>query len=78
VQFFATGRDAASIRVIEINTRYGGGYPLSWEAGARYPRWTLEELLGQPTTAAPDQWRDGLTMLRYDDAVFVDAAEVGL
>jgi carbamoyl-phosphate synthase large subunit len=78
VQFFATGRDAASIRVIEINTRYGGGYPLSWEAGARYPRWTLEELLGQPTTATPDQWRDGLTMLRYDDAVFVDAAEVGL
>ena len=64
--------------MIEINTRYGGGYPLSWEAGARYPLWTLQELLGLPSTAAPDQWRDGLAMLRYDDAVFVDGAEVGL
>ena len=78
VQFFATGRDPDTIRIIEVNTRYGGGYPLSWEAGARYPRWTLEELLGLPSTAAPDQWRDGLVMLRYDDAVFVDRSEVGL
>jgi carbamoyl-phosphate synthase large subunit len=78
VQFFAQDRDASSIQVIEINTRYGGGYPLSWEAGARYPLWTLQELLGLPSTAAPDRWRDGLAMLRYDDAVFVDGAEVGL
>lgn len=76
VQFFATPGDADSIRIIEINPRYGGGYPLSWEAGAHFPRWTLEELLGLPSTATPDGWRDGLVMLRYDDAVFVDAADL--
>ena len=65
------------MRVIEINARYGGGFPLSFEAGARYPAWTIEEILGRPSSVT-DQWRDGLVMLRYDDAVFVDAAAVGL
>ena len=65
------------MRVIEINTRYGGGFPLAFEAGAHYPAWTIEEILGRPSSVA-DRWRDGLVMLRYDDAVFVDATEVGL
>jgi len=66
------------MNVIEINPRFGGGYPLSWEAGARYPRWMLEELLGLPSTASATRWRDRLVMLRYDDAVFVDAEKAGV
>jgi carbamoyl-phosphate synthase large subunit len=61
-----------NLAVIEINARYGGGFPLSLEAGADFPRWMLEELLGLPSTVAPDAWRSGLVMLRYDAAVFVD------
>ena len=64
-------------RVIEINPRFGGGYPLSWEAGARFPIWMIEELLGRSSMIQPDSWRDRLVMLRYDDAVFVDAEVVG-
>jgi carbamoyl-phosphate synthase large subunit len=70
VQVFAD--DAGRLAVIEINARYGGGFPLSLEAGADFPRWMLEELLGAPSTASPDGWRAGLVMLRYDAAVFVD------
>jgi carbamoyl-phosphate synthase large subunit len=73
VQVFVDGDDIA---VIEVNPRFAGGYPLSWEAGARFGRWIVEDLLGLPRTVTPDDWRDGLTMLRYDDAVFVDAAEL--
>lgn len=65
------------LRVIELNARYGGGFPLAFQAGARYPAWTIEELLGHPSSVS-DRWRDGVVMLRYDDAVFVDAADVGL
>jgi carbamoyl-phosphate synthase large subunit len=65
------------LRVIELNARYGGGFPLAFQAGARYPAWTIEELLGRPSTVT-DDWRAGVVMLRYDDAVFVDAADVGL
>jgi carbamoyl-phosphate synthase large subunit len=66
---------SGELAVIEINPRFGGGFPLSDAAGADYPRWLLEDLLGLPSTADADGWRDGLVMLRYDAAVFVDRAE---
>ncbi|MBN2623310.1 MAG: ATP-grasp domain-containing protein [Acidimicrobiales bacterium] len=71
VQLFV-GDEPGQLAVIEINARYGGGFPLALEAGADFPRWQLEELLGLPSSASPDGWRDGLVMLRYDAAVFVD------
>jgi carbamoyl-phosphate synthase large subunit len=67
----------AGAAVIEINPRFGGGFPLAWEAGADYPRWMLEELLGRPSTASKDSWCDGVTMLRYDAAVYVDTRRQG-
>jgi carbamoyl-phosphate synthase large subunit len=74
IQVFV-GDAPGELAVIEINARYGGGFPLALEAGADFPRWQLEELLGLPSTASPDGWRDGLVMLRYDAAVFVDEAD---
>jgi len=59
------------VRVIELNPRFGGGFPLAWEAGAKFPQWTIEEILGFPVTACSRSWRDGIVMLRYDEAVFV-------
>jgi carbamoyl-phosphate synthase large subunit len=59
-----------TLRVIEINSRVGGGYPLAHRAGARFAHWILEEILGLPTTANYDGWVDDLAMLRYDQAVF--------
>ena len=77
VQIF---RDDATqeMNIIEINPRFGGGYPLSHEAGAHFTRWLIEIALGLPSSAEENAWRDGLVMLRYDDAVFVDAESAGL
>jgi carbamoyl-phosphate synthase large subunit len=77
VQVFVE-RTSAEMNVIEINPRFGGGDPLAYEAGADFPRWLMEEILGRPSSADPDGWRDGLLMLRYDEAVYVDASRVGL
>lgn len=77
VQMFlddTTGR----VNVIEINPRVGGGYPLSWEAGARYSEWLIQEALGLPSAARADAWREGVVMLRFDESVFVSAESVGL
>jgi len=63
--------EEGQIRVIEINARFGGGYPLAYAAGADFPRWLLQDLLGLPNDASFDAWQDGLSMLRYDEAVFV-------
>nr|WP_228530833.1 MULTISPECIES: ATP-grasp domain-containing protein [Myxococcaceae] len=65
---------SGTVNVIEINARFGGGFPLAWEAGAHLPRWMIEEVLGLPSTASQGAWRDRLVMLRYDSAVFVDEA----
>ena len=56
-------------KVIEINARFGGGYPLVHHAGATFTRWLLEEISGRPSTAH-DDWREGVLMLRYDASVF--------
>lgn len=69
---------SGDIQVVEINSRFGGGYPLAHKAGADFPRWMLEELFGLPTSASPDGWEDGLTMLRYDTAVFLSSSRLGV
>jgi carbamoyl-phosphate synthase large subunit len=66
------------INVVEINPRFGGGFPLSWEAGARYPQWMIEEILGLPSTATDSKWQSGLVMLRWDEGVFVRADKVDM
>src|SRR5207237_226248 len=60
-------------RITEINGRFGGGYPLAYHAGADFPRWLIEAALGREVDRPEyfDQWDDGCTMLRYDDAVYV-------
>lgn len=59
------------IKFIEINPRFGGGFPLSIQAGADFPRWIIEMMCGRKPQIACDSWQDGLVMLRYDDAIFV-------
>jgi carbamoyl-phosphate synthase large subunit len=67
--------DDGEIQVTEINARFGGGYPLAHHAGADFPRWLLQETLGQPVNERFDEWQDGLLMLRHDTAVFVPPAQ---
>jgi carbamoyl-phosphate synthase large subunit len=64
--------DAGQLAVIELNARFGGGYPLSYAAGADFPLALVQDALGQPITAPLEGWRDRLVMLRYDAAVFVN------
>jgi carbamoyl-phosphate synthase large subunit len=64
------------LAIIEINPRFGGGYPLSEQAGARMTQWVIEAVLGLPGSAH-DQWEENLMMLRYDDAIFVPAVATG-
>jgi carbamoyl-phosphate synthase large subunit len=67
--FQAIVRPDGSYCVFEINARFGGGYPLAHQAGARFAQWLLEELEGREVSAL-DDWESGLTMLRFDTAVF--------
>lgn len=56
---------------IEINPRFGGGYPLSYAAGANFPQFIIQEYILNQNLQYSDQWSDQKLMLRYDDAVFI-------
>jgi carbamoyl-phosphate synthase large subunit len=57
---------------IEINPRFGGGYPLSYLAGGNFPKWIIQEyLLGNGNIPVYENWEENLMMLRYDDEVLV-------
>lgn len=70
LQLFLTKEDR--IKFIEINPRFGGGVPLSIKAGANFPRWILQELLGQKPGIRFDGFKDKLVMLRYDSEVWYE------
>lgn len=58
---------------IEINPRFGGGYPLSYGAGANFPQFVVREYLLGERIEFLDTWADNTLMLRYDAEIFVPA-----
>ena len=70
VQGFLTKE--GSFLLTEINARFGGGHPLAIRAGADFPQWTIAMASSKPISIPPDEWKSGLVMLRYDEAVFVE------
>jgi carbamoyl-phosphate synthase large subunit len=70
LQLFLTGD--GKIKFVEINPRFGGGAPLSIKAGANFPKWILQESLGEKTNIRFDGFKDNLIMLRYDGEVWLE------
>ena len=54
---------------IEINPRFGGGYPISHEAGVNYPELILKEYLLNKLPDFVDNWKEDILALRYDEMV---------
>jgi carbamoyl-phosphate synthase large subunit len=71
IQFFVS--KATNIIIgIEINPRFGGGYPLSYASGANYPEYIIQEYMLNKTILFNDNWVENRVMLRYDSEVFLD------
>jgi carbamoyl-phosphate synthase large subunit len=56
---------------IEINPRFGGGYPLTYLAGGNFLKWIIEEYILHKEINYFEDWEENLLMLRYDDEVIV-------
>lgn len=56
---------------IEINPRFGGGYPLTYNCGGNFPELLIKEYFLNEEVSYFDDWKDGMLMLRYDDAIYV-------
>lgn len=64
------------LKFIEINPRFGGGFPLSLHAGADFPKWILQDLASGACEAEMSAWADNLVMLRYDDEIIVSGEDI--
>ena len=60
---------------IEINPRFGGGFPLSYLAGANFPKWIIQEYIFNKSILYVEDWESNLLMLRYDDEIIVKKSD---
>lgn len=65
------------IKFIEINPRFGGGVPLSYQAGVNYPLLIARMINGEKIKPFIGQFEDGLVMTRYDTPLFKRLDELG-
>jgi carbamoyl-phosphate synthase large subunit len=65
-------RTSGDMFLIEVNARFGGGYPLTAQAGGCYHKWLIDEYILGRNVIDYDGWQDRLLMLRYDAEIFVD------
>jgi len=72
IQLFKTDE---RIIFIEINPRFGGGYPLSYLSGANFAKYLIEDFLGKDLEYSED-WKSDNIMLRYDAEVIVDGSSI--
>lgn len=70
-QFFIN-RSTSDIIGIEINPRFGGGYPLAFAAGANYPKFIIQEYILGESIDFFENWKDNLVMLRFDSEIFLE------
>lgn len=70
LQIFVNNQTNA-IYGIEINPRFGGGFPLTYLAGANFVKWIIDEYLLDKQIEICSNWENNLLMLRYDDEVLI-------
>lgn len=70
LQLFYRDSDG-DVKGIEVNPRFGGGFPLSYYAKANYAEYLIREYLLGETVDYSEAWLDRTLMLRYDNDIIV-------
>ncbi len=71
IQFFI-GKTNDEIVGIEINPRFGGGFPLSFASGANYPGYIIQEYMMNESIEFIENWIENRVMLRFDSEVILN------
>jgi carbamoyl-phosphate synthase large subunit len=74
IQLFVS-EDDLDYKGLEINPRFGGGFPLSYSAGANYPKMMIREYILGENLSFEESWKNNFLMLRYDASVFIENYE---
>ena len=72
LQLFSNKDEPKDILGIEINPRFGGGYPFSLNAGANFPEFILREYLLNEKINFYNDWKKNCLNLRFTDEVVIN------
>ena len=71
LQLFSNKKTPKDIYGIEINPRFGGGYPFSLNAGANYPEFIIREYILEEKINFYDNWRNNCLNIRYEKEIVI-------
>ena len=72
LQVFSRKLNPLDIIGIEINPRFGGGYPFSLNAGANFPEFIIKEYILNENIPYFDKWKDNCLNIRYESEIIVN------
>ena len=72
LQVFSKKSTPSDIFGIEINPRFGGGYPFALNAGANYPEFILREYLLNEKIQYFDKWKNNCLNIRYENEIVIN------
>ena len=69
---FSNKSNPGDIIGIEINPRFGGGYPFSLNAGANFPEFIIREYILNEQIEYFDKWKDNCLNIRYENEIIIN------
>ena len=72
LQLFVNKKDDNDIYGIEINPRFGGGYPFSYNAGANFPKMILDEYIHKKELKYSENWISNCINIRYEKEIIIN------
>ena len=68
-QFFVSKSNSSNIYGLEINPRFGGGYPFAFNAGANFQELIIREYFLNEEINYNENWKDKCLNLRYEKEI---------
>ena len=72
LQVFSNKLNPLDIIGIEINPRFGGGYPFSLNAGANFPEFIIREYILNEQIEYFDKWKNNCLNIRYENEIVIN------
>jgi len=72
LQVFSNKLNPSDIIGIEINPRFGGGYPFSLNAGANFPEFIVREYILNERIEYFEKWKNNCLNIRYENEIIIN------
>ena len=72
LQLFSNKLKSSDIIGVEINPRFGGGYPFSLNAGANFPEFIIREYILNEQIEYFEKWKNNCLNIRYENEIVIN------